>query len=40
LWRAAVLRCYSNELQRIRAHYLGLQKIPGHGILIIPLTGI
>jgi hypothetical protein len=40
LWSAAVFRRFSNEFQGIRAHYLGLQKIPGNGILIIPLPGI
>jgi len=39
LWSAA-LRRFSNELQGNTPHYLGLQKIPGNGILIIPLTGI
>jgi hypothetical protein len=40
LWSAAVLRRFSNELQGIHGYYLGLQKIPGRGILIIPLTEI
>jgi len=40
LWSAAVFRRFSNELQGIRAHYLGLQKIRGGVILIIPLPGI
>jgi hypothetical protein len=40
LWSAAALRRFSNELQGHNAHYLGLQKILGNGILIIPLRRI
>jgi hypothetical protein len=37
---AAALRRFSNGLEGHNAHYLGLQKIPGNGILIIPLRRI
>jgi hypothetical protein len=41
LWSAAVLRRFFERIAgEIHAHYLGLQKISGHGILIIPLTEI
>jgi hypothetical protein len=41
LWSAAVLRRFFERIAgEIHAHYLGLQKISGDGILIIPLTEI